>query len=327
MRNKPLIFTLVLTAVLVALALNLRDQGRVADLATRNLLSPMQTKQLAQVDRITLARGEGQVELARQGEEWGVASHAGFPAQRERLAALLHALRGARVVEEKTDNPEHHARLGLDPDAADSEALQVSLQSPELQFGLVYGNRVGNGQLARFSDDDQVLLLNRPLSMSVNPKDWLALNVVDIPMTQVASARWTHADGETLELDKRSEGDYNLRLVGLADDQQGGNERWINSMVLALINLTAQDVVERDELSLAEPMLRMQVATWSGAELVASLHELEGRYWLLIDSFQAAEGGEQGQLQVNADPRWAYQLGIAQLEELNKRQADIVRQP
>lgn len=326
MRNKPLIFTVVLTAVLVALALQMRGKDRIADLASRDLLSPMQEKQLTRLERISLARGEGQVELILRDGEWGVASHAGFPAQRERLAALLHALRGARVVEEKTSNPAHHARLGLDVAAADNQALQVGLHTPELDFGLIYGERVGNGQLVRFADEDQVLLINRPLSISVSPHDWLALDVIRIPMQQVATARWTHADGETLELDKRSEGDYNLRLADLEEEQQGGNERWINSMVLALVNLTAQNVVQRDELTLAEPMLRMQVTTWSGAELVASLHEIDGRYWLLVDSFDAAQAADE-ELQVQADPRWAYQIGIGQMENLNKRQADIVRSP
>ncbi|TKA92139.1 DUF4340 domain-containing protein [Halopseudomonas bauzanensis] len=325
MRNKPLIFTVVLTAILVALALNMRGQDRVADLSSRDLLSPMQEKQLPALERISLTRGEGRVELARHDDTWGVVSHAGFPVQQERLAALLHALRGARVVEEKTSNPEHHARLGLEV-AADSEALQVDLHTPELDFGVIYGDRVGNGQLVRFIDNDQVLLLNRPLSISVSPLDWLALKVVDIPMQQVATARWTHADGETLELDKRAEGDYNLRMVGLEADQQGGNERWINSMVLALINLTAQNVALREDLALAEPMLRMQVTTWAGAELAASLHDVEGRYWLVIDNYAAAEA-EEDPLQVNADSRWAYQIGIGQVENLNKRQADIVRSP
>lgn len=326
MRNKPLIFTVVLTLVLAALALQMRGKDRVEELSSRDLLSPMQEKQLAQLERISLTRGEGQVELAQRDGSWGVVSHAGFPVQRERLAALLHALRGARVVEEKTSNAGHHARLGLDIGPADSEALQVSLHTSELDFGVIYGNRVGNGQLVRFIDDDQVLLINRPLSISVSPHDWLALDVIRIPMPQVATVRWTHADGETLELDKREEGDYNLRLVGLDESQQGGNERWINSMVLALVNLTAQNVVPRDELTLAEPMLRMQVTTWSGAELAASLHDIDGRYWLLIDGFKTPQT-EDEQLQVYADPRWAYQIGIGQMENLNKRQADIVRSP
>ncbi|WP_193074005.1 DUF4340 domain-containing protein [Pseudomonas sp. FME51] len=324
MRNKPLIFTVVLTAVLVALALNMRGQDRVVDLSSRNLLSPMQAKQLVELERISLQRGEGKVELARHEGGWGVVSHAGFPVQQERLAALMHAVRGARVIEEKTDDPEHHARLGLDMRVPDSEALQVALHSPSLDFGLIYGDRVGSGQLARFIDNNQVLLLNRPLSISVSAHDWLALNVIDIPMQELATARWTHADGETLEFDKAAESDYNLRLLGSDEVPQGGNERWINSMVLALINLTAQNVVLRDDLALGEPMLTMQVTTWSGAELAASLHDVDGRYWLLIDSYTPPQDGE---LNVYADSRWAYQVGIGQLENLNKRQADILRSP
>lgn len=325
MRNKLLILAVLAILVLTALALQMRSKDRVEELSSRELLSAEQLEQLAGLERITLSRGDSRVELAQFDGNWGVLSHAGFPAQPERLAALLHALRGARVVEEKTSNPEHHARLGLAPEAEGNEPFQVQLHAAEQDFGLIYGHPVGNGQLVRFIDSDQVLLINRPLAMSVNPTDWLALRVVDIPLIQVSTARWQHADGETLELTKQAEGDYNLRLAGLGEEEQGGNERWVNSMVLALINLTAQNVALREELSLPEPMLRMQVNTWAGTELQASLYDLDGQYWLLLDSFSPAEG--EGELQVNADPRWAYQIGIGQLENLNKRQADIIRSP
>ena len=323
MRNKLWFFAVLAILILTVLALQMRSGERDDELASRDLLAPEQMRQLAALERITLTKGESQVELIRVDGNWGVVSHAGFPVQRERLAALLHALRGARVVEEKTSNPDHHARLGLDTE--DSEVLQVQLHAAGEDFGVIYGDRVGNGQLVRFVGNDQVLLINRPFGMSVNPTDWLALRVVGLPMPKVASARWLHADGETLELAKQTEGDYNLQLVALSEQEQGGNERWINSMVLALANLTVQNVALREELALPEPMLQMQISTWAGSQLDASVYELDGRYWLLIDSFERAE--EEDELLVNADPRWAFQIGIGQLEELNKRQADIIRTP
>src|SRR5690606_12901709 len=101
------------------------------------------------------------------------------------------------------------------------------------------------------------------------------------------------------------------------------NERHINSMVLALVNLRAQNVALREELALPEPMLQMQVDTWAGSELQASLYNLEGRYWLLIDRYTAAEADSE--LQVNADSRWAYQVGVADMENLTRRRQDLLR--
>lgn len=325
MRNKLLIAAVLGILVLTALVLYMRSGERADELVSRDLLSDEQKEQLSALEGITLTRGESSVELAQIDGRWGVLSHAGFPAQQERLAALLHALRGARVVEEKTTNPAHHARLGLAVEGAEGDALQVQLHAAGQDFGLIYGNPVGSGQLVRFSGADQVLLINRALNMSVNPTDWLARQVVEVPLALVSSARWQHADGEVLELTKRTQGDYNLRLAGLSEQEQGGNERWLNSMVLALLNLSVQNVVLREELALPEPMLQMQVSTWAGSELEASLYELEGRYWLLLDRFSQAE--QDSELQVNADPRWAYQIGIGQLESLNKRHADVVGTP
>lgn len=323
MKSKVILVLALLAAVLVTIAVWQQGSDRVEDLSSRPLLDDGQLAIIGGAERVDVARGGNSVELVREGDVWGVASHAGYPAQRERIAALLLAVRGARIVEDQTANPVHHQRLGLDQSAdTDNPPLSVSFSDGEQELGLLYGNEVGSGQLVRLDGNDQVWLVNRPLTMSVNSADWLALDVISIPMQQAATARWTHPDGDVLELEKSGEGEYNFRVVGLADEQQAGNERWINSMVLALINLRAQNVALRSELALDEPELRMHVSTWEGAELEASLYDLDGRFWLLIDRFEQPEDGNLG---VNADPRWAFQLGIGQVESLAKRREHIIR--
>lgn len=323
MQSKVILVLALLAAVLVTVAVWQQGSDRVEDLSSRPLLDDSRLALISEAERLVVARGDSAVELVRGDGGWGVASHAGYPAQRERMAALLHAVRGARIVEDQTANPAHHRRLGLDTAAdADNPPLVVSFRAGEQVLGLLYGNEVGNGQLARMADGDQVWLVNRPLTMSVNNVDWLALDVIAIPMPEAARARWTHPDGDLLELEKLGEGEYNFRVVGLADEEQAGNERWINSMVLALINLRAQNVALRSDLPLGQPELRMHVSTWNGAELEASLYDLDGRFWLLIDRF---EQPEDGNLAVNADPRWAFQLGIGQVESLAKRREHILR--
>ncbi|WP_304639348.1 DUF4340 domain-containing protein [Pseudomonas sp.] len=323
MKSKVILVLALLAAVLVTIAVWQQGSDRIEDLSSRPLLDDGQLGIIGGAERIAVGRGANSVELVREGDVWGVASHAGYPAQRERIAALLHAVRGARIVEDQTANPAHHQRLGLDQSAdSDNPPLSVSFAGGEQELGLLYGNEVGSGQLVRLVGNDQVWLVNRPLTMSVNSADWLALDVISIPMQQAATARWTHPDGDVLELEKSGEGEYNFRVVGLADEQQAGNERWINSMVLALINLRAQNVALRSDLALGEPELRMHVSTWEGAELEASLYDLDGRFWLLIDRF---EQPQEGNLGVNADPRWAFQLGIGQVESLAKRREHIIR--
>lgn len=322
MKVKLIAVLAVISVLLIAVALQRQNDDRVDDLQSRQLLSEEQLAVVNQLDRMRLAKGDVEVELVRDNGRWGVVSKDRFPAQPERVAALLHAVRGARVIEAQTDNPDYHARLGLDPAAPAESTMQVTLTSGAGSVDLIYGNPIGSGQLVRFADENQVWLINRPFGMTVNAVEWLDLQVVQIPMTQVATARWSHADGDVLDLEKAKQGDYNFRLAALEPAQQQGNERWINSMALALIDLRAQDVRLRSELELGEPLLRMQAATWAGAQLEASLYEIEGRYWLLVDRFEQPEDSNLG---VNADARWAFQLGIGQVENLNKRQSDIVR--
>lgn len=317
MRKILMVVVALLAVVLVAVVLQAGKEDRVADLQSHKLLSEQQLKTLAGIQAITLQRGEQQVHLVREDGQWVVAESDNFPVMQPRLAALLLTLRGAEVQEEKTSNAEYHQRLGL---AADSEppVLQVTLEAADSSFGLLYGNSVGKGQLLRFADSDQVLLINRPLNISVNSHEWLDLQVSTIPLEQVAKARWEHADGETLALDKAEQGDYNFRLAGEASAE--GQERKLNSMVLALASLRAQNVSLRSDLALEQPTLTMQLTTWSGAELSASLYQIDSRYWLTIDS--VLQNDEQP-MEMRVDPRWAYQLSVAQHDQLALRAADL----
>ncbi|MEH6490808.1 DUF4340 domain-containing protein [Halopseudomonas sp.] len=317
MRKIVLIVVALLALVLVAVALQVRKADRVADLQSYKLLSEAQLQTLADTQAITLQRGAQRVDLVREEGNWLVANSDGFPVMQPRLAALLLTLRGAEVQEEKTSNPEYHQRLGL---SADSEppVLQVTLDAGDSELGLLYGNTVGQGQLLRLANTDQVLLINRPLNISVNSHDWLDLQVSSIGLEQIAKANWQHADGETLALEKAEQGDYNFRLVGEGGAE--GQERKLNSMVLALANLRAQDVSLRSELSLPEPSLRMQLSTWSGSQLNASLYQIDNQYWLTIDNVQQ---NDEQPLEVRFDPRWAYQLSVAQHDQLALRAADL----
>tara|TARA_R110000851_G_scaffold74596_5_gene164468 strand:+ start:1413 stop:2393 length:981 start_codon:yes stop_codon:yes gene_type:complete len=317
MRKIVLLVVALLAVVLVAAALQSRKDDREVDLQSHKLLSEQQLQILADTQAVTLQRGEQEVKLVRQDDQWLVANSDNFPVLQPRLAALLLNLRGAEVQEEKTDNPDYHQRLGL---SADSElpVLQVTLDAGDTTLGLLYGNAVGKGQLLRFADANQVLLINRPLTVSVNSHDWLDLQVSNVPLEQIAKARWEHADGETLVLDKAEQGDYNFRLAGEASAE--GQERKLNSMVLALANLQAQNVSLRSKLALGQPGLSMQLDTWSGAQLAASLYQLDNQYWLTVD---VVKQSDEQPLDVRVDPRWAYQLSVAQHDQLALRAADL----
>lgn len=322
MRNRLILIIALAAAVLLILALRAQQDARVTDLESRPLLDAAQLELLAAASQLQLARGELSATLAREGEQWTVADHHHFPLQRERLAALLHALRGARILEAKTANPAHHARLGLDASAPAPDSLQLTIEGEAGSLQLLFGERVGNGQLMRFADQDQVWLINRPLQTSVSPRDWLDLQVVQLPLEEVQEALWQHADGEQVRFDKAAEGDYNLRL---ADSQEPGYQRWINGVVLGLVGLRAQDVQLREQLQLSDtPMLRMQLQTRAGDRLQAALQAIDGRYWVLVEEVERVDGSL---LQVNADPRWAFQIGIAEVEALARGGAELLSGP
>ena len=95
--------------------------------------------------------------------------------------------------------------------------------------------------------------------------------------------------------------------------------RWANTNYGGR-DLRAQNVALRSTLTLPQASLQMQLDTWSGAQLKASMYEVDGAYWLTIDALTQSE---EQPLKVYDDARWAFQLGVAQHDRMALRQADL----
>ena len=77
-------------------------------------LLPALQEAINDVASVAVTTADGTVTLERGEGGWTLAEKAGYAARADRVRTLLFELRDARVLEQKTANPDRFTRLGLD---------------------------------------------------------------------------------------------------------------------------------------------------------------------------------------------------------------------
>lgn len=158
-------------------------------------------------------RGAGEtllVSLRRTGEGWEVEQHPGWPANEREISRALFHLGQARRIEAKTDNPDLHARLGVEDIArADAKGAELRFEGGGDTLRLVVGrNHPGlGGSYVRVAGEDASWLVDADLTPARDPAAWLDRRLVDLPLARTERVRVTPAKGRAFTL-VRAEGNF-----------------------------------------------------------------------------------------------------------------------
>ena len=159
------------------------------------------------IDQIEL-RGAGReviatLQLSENG--WTVAERSGYPADLGRIRQNILTLSGARILEEKTSDPQLYPRLGVeDIDSEDASGVEIAIRAPTETMTLIVGDTGVQGENAyvRRSGEARSWLVSANLDLSRNTADWLARELIDIPAESVQAVEIKHTDGSTLRIEK-----------------------------------------------------------------------------------------------------------------------------
>jgi hypothetical protein len=217
---------------------------------------------LNDVNEVVIARGDGpKVTLMRSADAWIVVER-GYTADVAKLRRLLLDLSALTVIEAKTSNPQHHARLGVeDMAAAGAIGTRVDVTAGEAKFSLIVGkNAAGSGVYVREAQGKQALLMKPDLTIDTDPKLWLDRRLLDIAPERLAELEVTPASGRR----------YSFK----AEE----NSEWKS----ALKDLRFDDVAKTD--TGAEPTSRQQASyrTTDGLAITISGREAGDDRWITL---------------------------------------------
>lgn len=321
------IITLVM--VLLMMVTIYRAQDTTDDYA---LLFPGLFEDLNRVDNIAFKSREGSFTLYREGEEWFLREHYGYPANFDDVKRMLIDIAEAKILERKTDNPMEHNLLGVEG-GEDSEALQITLLAGEDEVaGLVLGkqrpttSQVGPKEFyVRRAGEDRAWLTEGYLLISPVMLNWIQGQIMDLARERIARVEIIQPNGDKAELINLGQKDK----FGTPESRDNTVFRYAQlgyDIAGSLHALRMEDVLPVDEFSRGDAdVVTARFTTFDGLVITSETSFDDGFYYARFSaSFEPSV--------VKAAPDDIQQLDVlktadevrAEVEELNSRLAPWV---
>jgi hypothetical protein len=343
-------------ALVVLLALVILGQRTPGTVGTGSALVPDLEAALGDLERVTVAKANGETvaTLEKRPDNWVVADKHGYVANAAKLRQALTALAEARILEQKTANPELHSRLGVeDVTGADAAGISVALSAPGRTLPtIILGNAEGSRyRYARRADEAQSYLIDRNPDVPRTAAQWVDSLIVDVRGDRVREVTITHPDGEVVRISKASSELANFEVADVPNGRELSYPGVANVVGNALRELNLEDVEPAS--APAEQPTNVEYRTFDGLVVRVTGIERNDENWITleasVDAAQAAatpaapaEGAAaEGAAAATppADPNaeaarinakvagWRYKIAGFQYDQMTRRMADLLKAP
>lgn len=268
------------------------------------------------VQTVEVSAGGDVLTFERSDDGWTAVEKGGYPAQADKVRSLVLALRELEVVEAKTADAERFERLGLvDPaeDGATSKRITLRGADGAAVASLWIGDRRASqgGAGARsmgsrpadmhyvFAGDegDPALLVSGQLVADTRVTSWFDTAVLNIPRDRFGAARFTWADGETLEVVPNPSEEDGLMITDVPEGKESKGTVALNPARTALAGLRFDDVARASEIDFEhESLATAEFFTEHGLRITVETVELPSeadpdttRVWAQVSAAHAPD--------------------------------------
>ena len=336
----------VLTCVVVvATGAAMRERYREVALEQREggLVFPELQHRIDAVTTIEISRAAGRFTLERGPNGWANGGAGGFPARQPRIRRVLAGLAGLAYFDPKTSRERLYPKLGVEDVApgADSTRVSVSDSVGRVMADVIVGRQKINvagldrhGVYMRLPDSARAWLAAGTLDVRHDAPDWSERVLIDVPASAIAALRVTHADGETIELERTSPTDPKLTLTNLPAGTTIEHQYQIDYMASLLENLSFSDARRATPAEASERGgFEATVETQDGrvVRLKTTDATPDGTLWARIDARPSDTRAITDPAREDVErirstlAGWAFRLPRTITERLEIRSGDIVK--
>lgn len=241
--------------------------------------------------RIVKAGGAPALEVKRGESGWTVAERNNYPADEAKLRKLVTSLAEAKVLEEKTSNPESYKALGVE-DVSDAAAggVQIEIDGPKQPVKLIVGKQAqsASSHYVRRAGEPKSWLINKSIDTSSSADQWLRKEVIDVSADRVQSAEVTVGKSKPYSAVKKTRADADFTVEGLPKGKELSSPSAADNFATALAGLTLSDVKPASEVTDA-PSARATIKTFDGLVTEVTGWEKDDKHYVALKtSFDAA---------------------------------------
>lgn len=282
MNRNRLIILAVVTLLLGGLVAVLNRGDERAEPASGQALLPGLAEVVNEIDAIDVVAPGGEViQLRRDATRWRLPQRDGYEADFARVLELLRSLRQAKIVAQKTANPDWYARLGVqDPGADDATGRRIDFPGRDLS-SIIVGqvDPTGAGSYVRRAGEAQSWLIDRVLEVPADPVSWLERGIMDIPAEDIAEVVVRHPDGEVVRLRRAETEGSEFVLLDVPEGRSAG-PAWRRTALANGLRALNLDDVRRFDGSVPEDATSVLFVTTDGLNFIIELFADEAGHWV-----------------------------------------------
>ncbi len=172
------------------------------------LFAPSLEAALNDIERVTItkANNETVVTLERKPEGWVATNKNGYPADVGKLRQGLRALAEAKILEQKTANPELYSHLGVEDVSGDKAAgIAVTLTAKGKELPDADSRATPTARSTAMYDaqtETQSYLIDKNPEFARGVGQWLDAQIIDVRSDRIAQVTITQPDGQVVRISK-----------------------------------------------------------------------------------------------------------------------------
>ncbi len=326
MKVKSLI-VLVIVAVSAVLTAVWLKQPQESMILIGQELVPELKQNINQVTglRVTKAGNQTVAEIQRTDRGWVVSNKANYPADMGRIRETLLLLANARLIEEKTADPDYYGRLGIqDIATADATGVQLDIQGLSQPFSLLVGKSASGGAggaYVRRPGNAHSFQIDNRLPVPATTKDWLDRSLLDIAAARIQAIGIRQPDGQMLNLEKSARDQANFTVLDIPQGQSLKADTVANPLANGLAGLWLEDVFPAGEVKpAAAQWVDATYRTFDGLVVTARIFEADNKHFA-----QFKADFDEAQVRRFARPPTGAQQSSAPLQGSDSAQPVAVR--
>lgn len=281
------ILTLVIALVLFAGAWWFAAERRPQTEVVRETFIPELFDAVNSVAEITVRDANHTTRLVKQGDLWVVASSDGYPANFEKVKSMVLELASLRILEQKTNQPEKHARIGLaGVEEADSRAVEIDLSAEDgsglaaILIGDEGKGGVAAARYVRLRDEDQSYLVAGTLDYAAEAREWMDNSIADIQPERVVEVSVAPEGAERFTLSRLVGEQGALMLEEIPEGFEERSRATTESMSTFLSQLRFDAVADAGKYADAPVAFEAHYLTREGVDVTVTGYEIDGETWV-----------------------------------------------
>lgn len=277
-KNTTLVLgAIVITLVVVVGFLQKANHSTSGPLDQYFLTGFAEDANLAQRIDVFQAGSEPQT-IQRESDQWVVAARDNYAADFAKLSQVIVALADAKIVEEKTSNPDLYEKLGVDDPEDGGSGTKISIAGENFSYAVILGETAqGERRYARSPDNKISYLIDQNPNIPQEIGDWLLPDVIDIDANRIRSVSVVHADGEAITIEKSAEDLTDFTVLAVPDGRELNYATVGNGIAAVLSDLKLDDVRTAVE---AAPETSVVFDAWDGLRITAEVSTENDESWV-----------------------------------------------